>query len=30
MCFAISVWQVVLKSGTESMSTGVAKHIPAE
>ena len=30
LCFAISVWQVLLKSGSEPMRTGAATRVPAE
>ena len=30
LCFAISVWQVLLKSGSEPLSTGHRTRVPAE
>ena len=30
ICFAISVWQVVLKSGAASVDSGVRARVPAE
>jgi hypothetical protein len=30
LCFATSVWQVVLKSGAESVDAGVRARVPAE
>ena len=30
LCFAISVWQVLLRSGSESSSAGAGRRVPAE